>query len=86
MKLLRKDGIKTKFLQTIFISPFPEKEVIDFINSCEKIIDVENNKTAQLAGIIREHTGYFIRDRVTKYDGRMFNQLELYELLRRVIK
>lgn len=86
MKLLEADGIKLKFLQVIFISPFPEEEVTQFINSCRKVIDIENNKTSQLAGLIREHTGIMIRDRVNKYDGRAFNQLELYNSLRRLLK
>lgn len=85
MKLLNNDGTKVKFLQVIFISPFPENEVMDFINNCDKVISVENNKTSQLAGVIREQTGYLIKYRVNRYDGRMFNQLELYEKLRRLI-
>ena len=86
MKLLNDDGIKTKFMQVIFMSPFPDKEVSDFVNSCDQVIDIENNKTSQLAGLVREHTGYYIEHRINKYNGRMFNQLELYEMLKRVIK
>ena len=39
-----------------------------------RIIDVEQNATGQLAALIREHTGILIKEKLLKYDGRVFFQ------------
>jgi len=86
MKLLESDGIKVKYMQVIFLSPFPTQEVEMFLNSVDVVIDVENNKTGQLAGLIREYTGYRIDRKVLKYNGRPFSELELYERIKEVLE
>ncbi|MCX8084822.1 MAG: 2-oxoacid:acceptor oxidoreductase subunit alpha [Calditerrivibrio sp.] len=45
------------------------------------LVVVENNKTAQLRGIIAENTGIIVDDAILKYDGRPFFVEELYEKL-----
>ena len=42
-----------------------------------KVILVENNLTGQLGRLIREKTGISIKNRILKYDGRMFTSDEL---------
>jgi len=77
MRMLDKEGIKTNYLQVIFVSPFPVKKVEDVIKKANKTVIVENNKTAQMAGIIKENTGLDVDHKVLKYDGRPFSPEEI---------
>ncbi|NIA03247.1 MAG: hypothetical protein GWP12_01730 [Nitrospirae bacterium] len=40
-------------------------------------IDVENNKEAQLAGVIREITGIEMDEKILKYNGQQFSPEEI---------
>ena len=73
MKLLKKDGISANYLQVVFVSPLPSKRIAEVINNANRTVIVENNKTAQLAGVIREQTGLEVDHKILKYDGRPFS-------------
>ena len=77
MKILEKEGIKTNYLQIIFVSPFPEKTVEAVLRKAKNIVLVENNQTSQMGSVIREHTGIKIENKILKYDGRPFSPEEL---------
>jgi 2-oxoglutarate ferredoxin oxidoreductase subunit alpha len=81
MKLLEKDGIKVNFLQILYLSPFPTEEVKKVLSQAKIIVDVENNRTAQLVGLIREKTGIEIKYKILKYDGRPFYPNFIYKRL-----
>ncbi len=55
------------------IWPFPSKEMLSIAEKAEKIITVENNATAQLAGLIRRETLIKTGPSILKYDGRPFD-------------
>jgi 2-oxoglutarate ferredoxin oxidoreductase subunit alpha len=76
IRLLEKDNIKANFLQVIYLTPFPAEEVKAALKDQNPIL-VEGNQTAQLGGLIREHTGLEITKKVLRYDGRPFNPLQL---------
>lgn len=73
MKLLNRDGISTNYLQIVFMSPFPAKRAAEAINNASRTVLIENNKTAQLGGVIKEQTGLDVDHRILKYDGRPFS-------------
>lgn len=75
------DGLDYKFLQVLYLKPFPEK-VKEEILKAKKVILVENNLTGQLGRLIRERTGIKIEKRILKYDGRPFASDQLRELLK----
>ena len=85
MKLLNRDGIKANFLQIIYINPFPTSTVSKIIETSKRTVIVENNKTAQLASLIREKTGKEIKHRILKYDGRQFFPTEIYQRIKEVL-
>jgi 2-oxoglutarate ferredoxin oxidoreductase subunit alpha len=85
MKMLARDGIRTNFLQVIYLSPFPSQRVSDILSNARKPILVENNKTAQLGSVIREHTGIMISHHILKYDGRPFTPEEIYYKAKEVV-
>ncbi|MBF0217308.1 MAG: 2-oxoacid:acceptor oxidoreductase subunit alpha [Candidatus Omnitrophica bacterium] len=53
--------------------PFPSKELLSIVKGAKRVITVENNATAQLAGLIRRETPLRIDRSILKYDGRPFN-------------
>jgi len=85
MKLLNRDRIKANFLQIIYISPFPTNMVSKIIEASKRTVIVENNKTAQLASLIREKTGKQIEHKILKYDGRQFFPTEIYQRVKEVL-
>ncbi len=82
MKLLEKDGIKVNFLHILYLSPFPSGVVKKVLSSAKTVVDIENNRTAQLAEVIREKTGIYIENTVLKYDGRSFYPNFIYKKLK----
>lgn len=85
MMLLKADGIKANYLQVVYLSPFPDKKVEEVMKHAKNVILVENNKTGQLGGVIKEHTGLTVGHKILKYDGRPFTpediQLAVKEIL-----
>jgi len=80
------DGkLDAKFLQVIYMKPFPSKQVADEIKKAKKVILVENNVTGQLGDLITRKTGFFIdnKNKILRYDGRPFFSDELAEELRK---
>lgn len=65
------------------VFPLPEKLLKEKSAKAASIINVEQNATGQLAGLIREYTGILCNDSVLKYDGR---QLTGEEIVARVLK
>ena len=78
MKLLKEDGISVNYLQVVYISPLPAKRIAEVINNAKATVIIENNKTAQLAGVIKEQTGLDIDHRILKYDGRPFTPQDIH--------
>ncbi len=85
MKILNRDGIKTNFLQIIYVSPFPKNTVSKIIETSKRTVIVENNKTAQLASLIMEKTGKEIEHKILKYDGRQLFPTEIYQGIKEVL-
>lgn len=82
MAELKEQGKKVNFLQIIYISPFPVKKVKEVFKKAKKVAIVENNKTGQLAGWLREQTGLAPDYKILKYDGRPFFTHELVETIK----
>jgi len=81
MKLLEKDGVRVNFLQILYLSPFPSEEVKKVLSEAKIVVDIENNRTAQLADLVREKTGIEIQHKILKYDGKPFYPNFIYERL-----
>ncbi|MFB6075613.1 MAG: 2-oxoacid:acceptor oxidoreductase family protein [Candidatus Aenigmatarchaeota archaeon] len=77
------DAIKdldVKFLQVLYLRPFPE-EVKEILEESNNIILVENNSTGLLGNLIAEKTGMIIpeENKILRYDGRPFESDTLRE-------
>ncbi|MBI5788212.1 MAG: 2-oxoacid:acceptor oxidoreductase subunit alpha [Candidatus Schekmanbacteria bacterium] len=82
LDLLAAEGIKVNYHQIVYIWPFPAKYVQAVLRSAPQIVTVENNQTAQLAGLIREHTGFEVKHRCLKYDGQPFYPREIHSFIK----
>lgn len=82
MDQLRSAGKKVNYLQIKYISPFPIKKVAEVFKKAKRVAIVENNKTGQLAGWVREQTGLSPDYKILKYDGRPFFADELVETIK----
>jgi len=71
-----------KFLQISYLKPFPHEEVLKELKKAGRVILVENNATGQLGDLIRENTGFEIKERILKYDGHPFVREEIINKLK----
>ena len=85
MDILAKD-LKIAFLQILYVSPFPEKRVSEFLDKSKFTVNVETNYTSQMAGVIREKTGKEIKHHINRFDGRPFIADELAEDILEITK
>lgn len=65
------------FLHINWISPFHTEQVKAILSNSKYLLDIELNSSAQMAGLIKEHTGIDILDRLLKNDGRPFYPEEI---------
>ena len=72
-----------KFAALVFgdIYPLPTKLLIAKAASAARLINVEQNATGQLAGLIREKTCLFCTSSILKYDGRQISGEEIADRL-----
>ncbi len=81
MKYLKKPA---KFIQVIWLEPLDVKKLEPHLKSAKKVVDVELNYQGQLASIIREKTGFNIKNKILKYDSRAFDPFELAKKLNKI--
>ncbi|MVX64788.1 2-oxoacid:acceptor oxidoreductase subunit alpha [Clostridium chromiireducens] len=83
VKLLNERSGKNKYCSLIFgdIWPLPDKELNKYAKKVKSIINIEQNATGQLAGLIRECTGIECNSSILKYDGRPISSQEIYNKL-----
>lgn len=82
------EGLDVKFLQLLYLEPFP-KDILKFIKQAKNVFIIEHNITSQLSKLIAMNIGYTIKDnnKILKYNGRVFTPEELIkELKKRGIK
>ena len=59
------------------IFPLPVKRIVKMAASAKRVINIEQNATGQLAGLIREYTGIQCDASILKYDGRQISGEEI---------
>ncbi|MBI4020159.1 MAG: 2-oxoacid:acceptor oxidoreductase subunit alpha [Candidatus Aenigmarchaeota archaeon] len=78
MLMLEKDGIKTNYLQIVYLSPFPAGKVAEVVRHSKRPVIVESNKTSLLNSLVRENCLLDVKDKILRYDGRPFNPEDIY--------
>lgn len=82
--ILEELGIKTKFMHLNFLSPFPAKAVGEFLAKTKNILLAEQNISGQLVSLIRQETGFEIKNKLLKYDGRQIMPEEIAERVKAI--
>lgn len=78
-------GLDAKFLQVLYLEPFPE-QIKEEILGAGKTILIEGNLTSQLGRLIREKTSLEIKEKILKYDTRPFTSDLLKQDIEKIIK
>jgi 2-oxoglutarate ferredoxin oxidoreductase subunit alpha len=81
LRILESEGKKVSFLQCRLMRPFPAEAVGDILRKAKKVVSIEENYSGQLATHIAAETGFLIRDRINKYDGRPFSEDEMVKAI-----
>ncbi|HWK22410.1 MAG TPA: 2-oxoacid:acceptor oxidoreductase subunit alpha [Ureibacillus sp.] len=75
---LNNEGLKVNHAHVRLLFPFPSEEMATQLERAKKVIVVENNKTSQLANIMKMNIGGHNKtSSITKYDGTPFLPREL---------
>ena len=84
VNLLNQAG-KTRYAALVFgdIYPLPQKLLRKKATVAKRLINVEQNATGQLAGLIREATGITCDGSILKYDGRQITAEEIVERMQK---
>lgn len=83
--MLEKEGRKVSIIHFNEIWPFPADAVKAVFENGGKTVVIENNATAQLAGLIRRETGRKVDHTILKYDGRPFSPKYIISQLTEVL-
>ena len=67
------------------LNPLPVEEVKKALEGKKRIIDVEDNYTGQLGGVIKEKTGIAPNFYILKYTGRPMTTTEVHAALKAVL-
>ena len=79
MNVANENGRKVNFLQIKMALPFPSEFVTQVLASAKKTLLVENNSTAQMAGVVREYTGIALLNQFLRYDGRPIHSSQILD-------
>jgi len=84
VQLLNQEG-KGRYAALVFgdIYPLPQKLFLEKAPKAKRLINVEQNATGQLAGLIREETGIACTSSILKYDGRQIAAEEIADRIRK---
>jgi 2-oxoglutarate ferredoxin oxidoreductase subunit alpha len=85
LETLKQEGFSIGFMQVRLIHPLPAEEVKKALEGKKRIIDVEDNFSGQLGGIIKEATGIAPNYHVLKYTGRPMTTTEVYNALKAIL-
>jgi 2-oxoglutarate ferredoxin oxidoreductase subunit alpha len=72
LPLLEKAGIKANFVHFTHIFPMDGRAVKKLLKKSKKLVIIENNSTAQMAGLLRQYAAVKMDATILKYDGRPF--------------
>ncbi|MGA3289215.1 MAG: 2-oxoacid:ferredoxin oxidoreductase subunit alpha [Candidatus Bathyarchaeia archaeon] len=83
---LKDEGLSVGFIQVRMIHPLPSAYLKQMLQGKKRIIDVEDNFTAQLGGIITQYTNIKPNFYILKYTGRPMMTTEVYQAIKSILK
>ncbi len=85
LNLLKSEGFSLGFMQIRMIHPLPATYIMKALEGKKRIIDIEDNYSGQLGGIIKEKTGIAPNFHILKYTGRPMTTTEVYNALKAIL-
>lgn len=85
MNQLREEGHSLGYIQVRMIHPLPSTYLKQMLEGKKRIIDIEDNYTAQLGGLITQYTTIKPNYYVLKYTGRPMMTTEVYQALKTIL-
>ncbi len=82
---LKDEGLSLGYIQVRMVHPLPSAYIKQMLEGKKRIIDVEDNMTAQLGGIITEHTSIKPNFYILKYTGRPMMTTEVYQAIKNIL-
>jgi len=82
---LKDEGLNLGYIQVRMIHPLPSAYLKQMLQGKKRIIDVEDNITAQLGGIITQYTAIKPNYYILKYTGRPMMTTEVYQAIKAVL-
>ena len=82
---LKDEGFSLGFIQVRMINPLPSAYLKQMLEGKKRVIDIEDNITAQLGGIITQYTTVKPNFYILKYTGRPIMTTEVYEAIKAVL-
>ncbi len=82
---LKDEGFSIGYIQIRMIHPLPSAYLKQMLQGKKRVIDVEENITAQLGGIITEYTTIKPNYYILKYTGRPMMTTEVYQAIKAVL-
>ena len=82
---LKDEGLSLGFIQVRMIHPLPSAYLKQMLQGKKRIIDIEDNITAQLGGIITQYTSIKPNFYVLKYTGRPMMTTEVYQAIKAIL-
>jgi len=86
LKILEAKGVNVKFVQVVFLSPFPTRRLQTILKDVRELLLVENNVTGQLGSLLREHLLRAPDEYLLKFNGRPFYPHEVVSKVLEVVK
>ncbi|MCW3995155.1 MAG: 2-oxoacid:ferredoxin oxidoreductase subunit alpha [Candidatus Bathyarchaeota archaeon] len=83
---LKDEGKSLGFIQVRMIHPLPSAYLKQMLQGKKRIIDIEDNWTAQLGGVIAEQTSIKPTHYILKYTGRPMMTTEVYQALKAILE
>ncbi|MGH8104236.1 MAG: transketolase C-terminal domain-containing protein [bacterium] len=83
---LREEGIKIKMVEARLMWPLPADEIEAQLGECKVLVAIEQNYSAQFAGLVTQYAGLQWDHEIVKYNGRPMSYNELLDALRGIAK
>ena len=82
---LKDEGLSLGYIQVRMIHPLPSAYLKQMLEGKKRIIDIEDNFTAQLGGIITQYTSIKPNFYILKYTGRPMMTTEVYQAIKMIL-
>jgi 2-oxoglutarate/2-oxoacid ferredoxin oxidoreductase subunit alpha len=83
---LKDEGYNLAFVQVRMLNPLPSAYLKQILERKKSIIDIEDNITAQLGGVITQFTAIKPTHYILKYTGRPMMTTEVYQAIKNILK